>query len=169
MTSCPVWLPNTVCTDGDFYQVLSVLYSIFEQDIKSGACSFEGRPVWWDRNMEDWANSTYERGFLHLISREDYDEGARLFDPRRSERLPWCSPTVCNVPDPEILTWDYEERRSTINTYVWLKDWGYVVILRKKQTRNYGVVAHLVTAYYVDGNSTRRSLRMKYEKRVQPE
>jgi hypothetical protein len=166
MSPRPIWLPDMVNTDGDFHEVLRLLYDIFEEDIISGACSFEGRPVWWDRRKTDWANNTYDRGFLHLISREDYSLDDRLFDPRRSERLPWCSPTICNASNPEVLVWDYEERKKRIKTYIWLRNWDYVVIVEKKPIRNYGTVAFLVTAYHIDGNSSRKNLTRKYENRI---
>jgi hypothetical protein len=60
---------------------------------------------------------------------------------------------------------------------LWLEAWDYVVVLEKRVLRieevvvlekrlpRIGEVAFLVSAYHVDGDSVRRSLRTKYAKR----
>jgi hypothetical protein len=48
--------------------------------------------------------------------------------------------------------------------YLWYEDGDYVVILEEKVMRR-GRVYFLTTAYHVDGNSQRRSLNQKYEKK----
>jgi hypothetical protein len=57
--------------------------------------------------------------------------------------------------------WDYEEGRRRVRTYLWLREYDYAVILEKRKGHYY-----LITAYYVDGDSNRRSLRRKYEQRI---
>lgn len=88
----------------------------------------------------------------------------RLFDPRRGERLPWCGPTISNAADGAVKVWDYMEASGGLRTYVWLEGWDYVIVLEKRQMR-VGEVVFLITAFYVDGDSRRRSLRGKYERR----
>lgn len=157
----PSWLPDMVSVDGEWNQVLVTLYAIFENDIKRTRPIFQNNPVWWDRRV--LPGEQYEEGFWHLVSKRDWETNDRLFDPRRAERLPWCGPTIRNSYDTEVKVWDYREARGA-RTYVWLEHWDYVIILEKKQQR-IGAVAFLITAFHVDGDSTRRKLRSKYERR----
>jgi len=158
----PVWLPDIVSVDGEWEQVLSRLYAVFEADFKVTGCSFQEKPVWWDRRI--LPGDRYEEGFWHLISKQDQKASERLFDPRRAERLPWCRPTLVNSRELELKVWDYREAGGRLRTYVWLRDWAYVVILEKKMQRC-GEVAFLITAFYVDGDSKRKDLQRKYERR----
>lgn len=161
----PAWLPDIVSVNGQWEQVLRMLYGIFERDFVAGGCRFQKMPVWWDRRK--LPGEAYEEGFWHLITKEDRHTRERLPDPRRAERLPWCRPTLENCSDPVVKVWEYEEADGKVQTYVWLENWDYVVILRKRE-QNRGPVAFLVTAFHVDYDSTRRSLRVKYQKRQKP-
>ena len=71
---------------------------------------------------------------------------------------------LIHCDDAKVKVWDYRESNGKLTTYVWMENWDYVIILRKRQHR-WGDVVFLVTAYHVDYNSTRRNLRAKYEKR----
>ena len=86
----PHWLPSIVTVDGEWNHVLSILYGIFDKDIKQAKRFIQGKPVWWDRRILE--GEQYEEGFWHLISKDDQKTKDRLFDPRRAERLPWCGP-----------------------------------------------------------------------------
>jgi hypothetical protein len=97
-----------------------------------------------------------EEAFWHLTTKDQY--GDRLFDARRSERLPWCRPTITNSTDAQVTAWKYEEGRSRVRLYLWLEKWDYVIVLELRPRRLF-----LVTAYHVDGDSTRRSLRRKLQ------
>lgn len=163
MTAAPNWLPDIVSVSGEWEKVLARLYRIFDHDFRQTGCSFEGILVWWDQRKLD---SPYEEGFWHLITKFDHSRQERLLDPRRSERLPWCKPTITNCDDPEVKVWDYEEARHKIRTYVWLENWDYVVILEKRELRGGRTIAFLITAFHIGGNSTRRKLRRKYEDRI---
>ena len=158
----PDWLPDIVSVNGVWEIVVRRLYQIFETDFIRAGCHFEGLPVWWDRRKQ--GGDTYEEGFWHLITRTDSCTKDRLIDPRRAERLPWCKPVIENSHDVRIRLWDYRESNNKIRTYIWLERWDYVVVLEKR-SRNRGPIAFLVTAYHVDGESTRRRLRRKYENR----
>lgn len=166
MTTAPSWMPDMVIVDGDWNIIFAQLVKIFDMDFRHGGCSFEGRPIWWDRNTEEWAGGYYEKGFLHIITRKDYAIGERLFDPRRAERLPWCAPTICNASDTNILVWDYREADGKRNTYIWLQAWDYAIILQKRPSKKFGEVAFLITAFYVDGKHKREDLQRKYAQRV---
>jgi len=163
MSELPPWLPAIISVNGEWEDVLCRLYHVFASDFKRSGCMFQERPVWWDRRV--LPGERYEEGFWHLITRDDSRTKQRLFDPRRAERLPWCAPTLRNSQDIRVRVWDYEEGGGSIRTYVWLQNWDYVIVLEKKRAR-VGEVAFLVTAYHVDGESQKRSLRRKYEKRV---
>jgi hypothetical protein len=99
-----------------------------------------------------------------LIEREQCETEERSFDPRRAERLPWCSQTINNSEDVQIKVWRYKEKNRKVHTYLWLEHFDYLVILHEKEMR-VGKVAYLVTAFHIDGDSKRRNLRVKYEKR----
>jgi len=65
-------------------------------------------------------------------------------------------------PDlPEVLDWDYEDGDGTIKTYLWLKDYDYLVILKKYQDGG----RRLLTAYWIEYQNEKRKLQKKYEQR----
>jgi hypothetical protein len=163
MTARLPWLPSTVSVDGEYREVLARLYAIFETDIKNARLTLEGRCLWWDRRI--LTGETYEEAFWHLVTRKDKKTGERLHDPRRAERLPWLNPTVRHCGDPEVRTWDYREAGGKVRTYVWLERFDYVILFEKK-TMRLGEVAFLVTAYHLDGEWMRQSLRRKHAKRL---
>jgi hypothetical protein len=158
----PDWLPEMVSVNGDWSSVLRRLYAIFTVDFKDKDCLFQGHTVSWERRI--LSDDKYEEVFWHLITKTDGAKGDRLFDPRRAERLPWCAPTVEHCSDLAIKCWVYRESGNRVNIYAWLEKWDYVVILAR---RNQGDRERyfLVTAYHVDGESTRRNLRHKYLQR----
>lgn len=171
MTVPPDWLPAIMCTDGNWNRVIAALYAIFERDIKNSAIRLKGRPVWHDRRV--LPGEEYEEGFWHLTSRDEwvFDKKQRrkvkdrVWDSRRSERLPWCRPTIEHAGEPVVMMWDYEEADGQIRTYVWLKEWDYVIVLERQQKR-LGVIFMLITAFYVDCAAKRSDLESRYVKRI---
>ena len=162
MTKNIEWLPEMVSVGGEWEMVLAKLYHIFDEDFRKTECTFEGRPVWWDRRI--LPGDRYEEGFWHLITKTDQKTKDRLFDPRRAERLSWCCPIISNVDDDAVKVWNFREARGQLRTYIWLEDWDYIVILEKRRQR-VSEIAFLLTAFHVGGQATRRRLRAKYEKR----
>lgn len=162
MMQKPAWLPEIVSVNGEWPLVLARLFATFDVDFKQTQRSFRGRPIWWDNRIPP--GERYEEGFWHLITKTDQESGERLLDPRRAERLPWCGPTISHSDDDPVKVWDYREAGGRLRTYLWLEDWDYVIVLEKRSQRK-GEIAFLVTAYHVDGDSVRRSLRTKYSKR----
>ncbi len=158
----PNWLPETVSTNGEAMEVFARLHNIFRQDFVIGRPSFEQIPVWWDRQPDDLG---YEKAFWHLVTRKENTTGDRLLDPPRARKLPWCAPTIAHSADAAVLVWDFVEGSGRLRTYVWLQAWDYCIVLEKQRHRR-GTVAFLVTAYSVDGPSTRRRLRKKYNARA---
>jgi len=163
MTAAPSWLPELIPVSGEYHEVVARLYAIFEADFKTAGLKLGPLHVWWDKRV--LPGEEYEEGFWHLITRTDRTTGDRLHDPRRAERLPWCGPTICHHADPAVTAWDYREAKSNVRTYLWLEQLDYVIILEKRPTRSHGAVAFLVTAYHVDSEDTRRSLRQKFGRR----
>lgn len=158
----PAWLPEKIVLPTDDTLAIDALYRIFHRDFVRGQCRFGDRQVWYDRRTK--AGEVYEEGFWHVISRgSGGPPGSRSLDPYRAEKLPWCKPTLENAPQPTIRIWDYKEKRK-VKTYLWLEDLDYLIVLRKQDLRA-GKVAHLVTAFHVDGDATKRGLEKKYQRR----
>jgi hypothetical protein len=158
----PVWLPNRIDTyygsDIEWEKLVAQLYKIFELDFIHQKCQFEEKLVKVDNRKIE---SPYEEGFWHLITRDNKETSDRLFDKERASRLPWCKPTIEHSYDDVVCFWNYVEGNNRINTYIWLTNLDYLIILQRRKN-----VCFLVTAYYVDGDASRRSLRKKYERRV---
>lgn len=165
MSTSPDWLPGIISVDGDIEKVIATLYSIYKRDFYINKKNLYDCYVWCSQKPSTWGGNRYEESFLHLITRFDYKIEDRLFDPRRSERLPWCGPAIENVEEQDVMSWEFEENNKSVRTYIWLKDYDYVVILQKRSLRKFDVYM-LITAFYVDGPSKRKNLWKKYEKRI---
>lgn len=163
MNSKPEWLPDLISVDGNWEVVLKKLYEIFKIDFILRKPKLEDRPVFWDNSIKE--GDKYKNGFWHLIEKKYPDSDERKFDPRRAERLPWCAPVIWHNQDSNVKYWEYRESNSKIKFYLWLEKYDYVVILQKKNFK-FGTVAFLITAFYVDGDSKRRNLNTKYDKRL---
>lgn len=162
MTDMPVWLPPMLRLAGTWQEISSTLYAVFDRDFKKARPKFQACPVRWDERVLPGQN--YEEGFWHLISKEEKDTGDRLPEFRRAERLPWCAPTITHSQESTVMVFDYMEGRGQVRTYVWLKDWDYCIIIQMVgRSRK---VAMLITAFYVTGPSQKRSLQVKFDKKV---
>jgi hypothetical protein len=158
MTTKPEWLPDMFPVSPWTEQTFDLLYEIFKRDFKDSQPSYRGLAIWFftEKSLDK------ELVFWHLTSRDDKDAGERLPDFRRSERLPWARPMLDNTDTPEVLDWDYEEGDGTVKTYVWLKDFDYLMILKKYPDGR----RRLITSFWVEYLNTRRKLENKYEKRI---
>jgi len=153
----PAWLPDQFFITGDWDRDIQNLYDIFEADFKRRRCDFNGTRVIFDNRVLEGA---FEEGFWHLVTQKDQRSCERLFDGRRAECLPWCRAIIVNSSDPAVTAWEWREGNGKIRTYLWLEEADYVVILQRR-----GRAYFLITAYHVDGDSTRRRLKAKYEGR----
>ncbi len=137
---------------------MEALYAIFMRDFVENRANYRGADVWFfperDRGKE--------LIFWHLVEREDKSTHERLPDFRRAERLSWARPMLDKLGESEILDWDYEEGDGVVHTYVWLKDFDYLIVMKKYRDGR----RRLVTAYYVDYENTRRKLLKKFERRL---
>jgi hypothetical protein len=158
----PAWLPPLAPVGGPHDGTIARLYDVFAEDFKRTGCTLHGRPVWWDGLRP---GELYEEGFWHLVSRVNKRSGERKFDSRRAERLPWCKPIIAHADDPAVTTWSNCEGKRRIRTRLWLREHDYVVVLERRLMR-VGEVMFVVTAFYVEGESTRRDLRKRFAKRL---
>lgn len=156
---CPDWLPAPIECSGDWNQTLKRLYAVFQRDFTSSPPKFRNKRLWWNRKVE--AGELYPEGFWHLITRTDQKTGERLPDYRRAERLCWCRPVIEHADTAEVTLWD-ADKQGRVRTYLWLEPEDYVVVLENRGAD----VAFLITAYYLDGESSRRSLRRSYAERL---
>jgi hypothetical protein len=158
----PSWLPPLIDVNGDWDSIEKRLYDVYERDFKQQVVLVNGVEIRCDQRI--LPKEKYEEGFWHLVTRTDQRTGERLFDSRRAERLAWCSAILRHATDPEIKMWEYIEGNGKIRTYLWLEQCDYVVIVERRSTRT-GAIAFLITAYHIDGDSRRRNLKQKYDRR----
>jgi hypothetical protein len=158
MTRPPEWLPPVVNVDPWTHDTFDTLFATFVRDFKETHPVYEGKAVWYFPEVEDGK----EVIFWHLTHREDEATGERLPDMRRCERLPWVRATIENSSKPEVLAWDYKEGGGSINTYLWLRDFDFLVLMKKYRDGS----RRLITSYFVDFPHKRRKLEKKYNKRI---
>jgi hypothetical protein len=158
MTSPPDWLPPMVPVDPWAHNTFDRLYAVFERDFKDTHPVYGGKVVWYFPEVEDGK----EVIFRHLTHREQGFAGERLPDMRRCERLPWVRAIIENSEKPEVLTWDYKEGDGSIRTYLWLKDFDFLVLMKKYRDGS----RRLITSYLIDYPHKRRKLEKKYQKRI---
>lgn len=158
MTSKPEWLPDMFQVNPWTGNTYELLYNIFQTDFVNSQPCYRGNTVWFFPEKEDGK----EVVFWHLTSRKDNNTGERLPDLRRSERLPWARPMLDYPDKPEVLDWDYEEDDGTVKTYIWLKDYDYLIVLKKY--RNGG--RRLITSFWIEYQNFRKKLEKKYEQRI---
>jgi len=162
MPSFPEFLPPMFdLSEGWNLSTIEELYQIFKKD-------FIDRPLYYRRVVVKIDNrkidSDKEEAFWHIITRTDQRTKQRLPNFERARRLPWVRAIIEHPDAPEILEWKYLEYVKgypRIRIYLWLERFDFVVILEEKENEVF-----LVTAYYVEGESTCRRLRAKYNKRL---
>lgn len=158
MNHLPAWLPPMAEVNPWTAETFDILYSIFKRDFKDSQPVYQGRPVWFFPEMEDGR----EVIFWHMTSEKDKNTGERLPDLRRSERLPWARPMIDNPGQPEVLAFDYLESDGDNNTYVWVKDHDFVVLMKRYRDGR----RRLLTSFYVKYENYRGKLQRKYVRRV---
>ena len=161
MSATPSWLPDLIPIDGEFDSVVEKLYKVFFRDFRSNRPSFQGMQIWWDQKLSEEDRRKYEEGFWHLITKEDQRTGERLISPRRAERIAWCAAIISNHEDPAVRVWKGRKGRKGDRVFLWLHEHDYVVIFKELQMRR-GPVMFLLTAYFIDGASSRRWFEKSY-------
>lgn len=122
-----------------------------------------GLPIWWDRRTLD--GSRFCEAFWHLITKGD--RSTRIPDFARARRLSWCRAIIDNAASKEVLVFAEPVDARTERHYLWLDAADHIVILEKTE-RTRGPVFVLLTAYCIEGESSRRKFRRKYEKLTAP-
>jgi hypothetical protein len=154
----PIWLPNLFVVDPWTNDTYDELYEIFRNDFIKSQIEYQGYNVWFFPEMEDGK----EKIFWHFTSKVDNETEDRLPDLRRSERLPWARPLLENHLQPEVLAWDHEEGDGSIKTYVWLKDFDYVIIMKKISNGS----RRLITSFWLEYRNAKEKLMKKYDRRI---
>jgi hypothetical protein len=172
----PDWLPDHVPFSGDWDGFIRTLYAIFESDFKHGRPRFRTRPIWHNQWVDRSDTYRFEEGFWHLVTRDQWiynratrrKEKERLPELDRAGRLPWAKPITENETTDHVLVWEFEDetRKGKIpRTYLWLKNWDYVVIL-EKHAKSKGDIFMLITSFYVDIPAKRKDLESRYDRRL---
>lgn len=158
MNPLPAWLPPMADVNPWTAETFDMLYSIFKRDFKASQPVYQGRPVWFFPEMEGGK----EVIFWHMTSEKEKNTGERLPDLRRSERLPWARPMIDSPSQPEVLAFDYLESDGDTNTYVWLKDHDFVVLMKRYRDGR----RRLLTSFYIKYKNYRGKLQRRYARRV---
>lgn len=158
-SGAPDWLPPLIPMSPWNDTVLELLYAIFCQEFLQNPPQYEGRRVWFFPERERGK----ELIFWHLTEREDPPRsGNRLPDFRRCERLRWARALFDHTEDSGVLAWDFEEGDGDVRTYLWLEPCDYVVVMKRYPDGQ----RRLITAYWIDYESKRRTLRRKHANRL---
>lgn len=169
------WIPDPIEVLPWDDRTYDMLYEVFCNSIRDAVLNYYGSEIWFYRDQLDDNRETL---FWHLTTRKPRkvprrkekflrkgtlkSNSIRFPDPRRCERLCWVNPIICNCHKDDVLDWNYLEGDGSTKTYLWLRKYSFVVIL--KYTGNNR--RRLITSYYVDCDNTRISFEEKYEKRI---
>jgi hypothetical protein len=138
--------------DGEWSATLALLYEEFLAAIVAPPLLFLGKRVLYDGRKID---SDKEECFWHLITKEDAN-GERPVDFERAKRLIWFRPILEHHTEPDVHCWRYQEGSGRWRVYLWAHQHDYVIVLEEK-----GAVYRIVTAYVVEREKVRQSLRKK--------
>ena len=174
--SYPEWLPDEVPYTGNWDAFVRTLYAIFEADFKYGRPKYLNCPIWYDKRIEADDSYGFEEAFWHLITKDKWvwnpmirkKEKQRLPEFDRASKMPWTKPVIDHDTDNTVLSWNFEDetkRGTAIRTYIWLKEFEFVVILQRQQKR-FGDIFMLITSFYVDAASKQKDLERRYERRI---
>ena len=158
MSVIPKWLPNMINVEPWNNDIIELLYDLFKTDFILSKPKFRNNEIWIYSEIEDGK----EKIFWHLISIKNAESISRTPDVFRAERLPWVRCMIENADKPDILTWDYKERRNRIKTYIWLNDFDFVIILKKYRDGR----RRLISAYYLNYTYERGKFYRKYDRRI---
>ncbi|MCK4504354.1 MAG: hypothetical protein KAW14_01955 [Candidatus Aegiribacteria sp.] len=176
MSELLTWLPELLDFSPWDDSTYEKLYEFFCKQIRDVTLNYLGNEVWFFR--EEFEDGK-EKLFWHLTSRKPeaekvprrkkkfqrkgiLREGAeREPDLRRCERLSWVNPIICNCHEPDVLDWDYIEGNRVRKTYLWLKDYSFMVILKCYPDRR----RRLITSFYIDSDWTQEDFERKYRNR----
>ena len=145
MSKTPPFLPEKLEFKGNWDKYLKKLYGVFEHDFKRHTATHQGLPIDFTRKVLADGDGK-EEGFWHVVSIFDESSGNRVIDFDRANRLPWARPTFESPTRTEIKVFDYDHGSKDIGIrrYVWLEDYDYALILKRRGNKYFWV-----TAFYV--------------------
>lgn len=152
------WLPDLLQVSPWSGSTFDDLYSVFSNSIKGGRLTYRGNKIWHFPDLDDGR----EEIFWHLTSCKDKNTGDRLPDLRRCERLHWIPIILAACANSDVLEWDYAEGSGKINSYVWLKEENFVIILKKYPKGD----RRILTSYYLDYTNSIQKMQRKYNERL---
>jgi hypothetical protein len=142
----PDWLSAPLTLNGTLSQDYEKLYRVFQTDLFHQSLEVEGIPIIINPAL-DPDMPQYERGFTHLVTREDAS-GLRSIDHERATRLHWVAPLITHYKDPAVRSfWSPSPRRGE-RLYIWLYEHDYVLVLNWTSSSQNRKI--LLTAYHVD-------------------
>ena len=150
------WLPALVPFEkygGDWQKYLDALYAYFKKDFIDSRPTYDGKRVGLKRHP---LSQGKEATFWHLISEGD-NEGDRLPDMRRCERIRWPRPIIEHSGEKELKVWK-NVRNGETRICLWLESEEYLVILAERKE-------HVLpwTAYMVDKKHRKQKLQREFE------
>lgn len=159
MNNPPDWLPPLLYLSEEWNKDIEKLHEIFTNSFIENQCFFEKQLIFVDKRLSDGK----EQGFWHLVTKTDEKANERFFDNQRAKRLPWCRPLIENCYDASVKTFNWLHSNNKIRTHIWLEEFDYIVILQPFPN---GKAASLITAYFIEGDSTRKKFIDRYDKRI---
>lgn len=168
----PDWLPDFFNCDPWCSNTYDRLYRYFCTFIRDADLKYKKHNVWISKKMEDGK----EERFWHLTDKEmkrktvprrmrkfnNNSSSEREPDLERCKRITWINPLVTNSKHEGVLAWDYEEGNGDIKTYIWLKDYDYIIIMKKMGNKS----RMLITAFYILYDSKRKEFERKYKNSI---
>jgi len=148
----PEWLPSKVVLNGSIQDCYKKLHDIYQSEIVSENIEIEGVPVIYNNRL-DKTNPPYTHGFTHLVTRkvENQNDGFRVYDPNRAERLSWLVPLLKNYKDSCVSCFWFMTPDGAIlgeSLAIWLEEWDYLVVLKWVSIQKTEKV--IATAHHVD-------------------
>jgi hypothetical protein len=160
----PLWLPALLDINGSWNEIRDQLYAVFCADFLRDRPRYEGLVLEFDRRKLH--GDGHEEAFWHLVTSTDQQTGDRLLDAPRARRLRWCRATIDHNKPPDVLVFDYEEGTGRIRRYLWVHKCDYLVVLELRSGAGPQRKCFLVTAFYLDGHSSKRRIQQKYDRRM---
>ncbi len=141
---------------GNFQNYFAAVYKIFESHFIKNKTYFLGVHVTAQKHPEV---DGIHRTFYH-ITHEGEDEGNRLPDFDRMERIRFPEFMMVSCPDDELLIWKNQRGRDT-RVLIFNETQGYLVVMTERKGFNL-----FWTAYYIERSHSKKKLLKEYEEYI---
>lgn len=160
------WIPKQEMFEdygNDWKKYEEALYSIFKNDFIDSHPCYKEKQVNIRRHPIEFDK---EEAFFHVTCQDYLENGKRVPDFRRCERIRWvrafiennnCDSSLCTECDG-IKTWK-EPYKNTFRVHILLEEERYMVVLEVREK-----YCLLVTAFYFDKDHTLEKKLKHYEK-----